>query len=37
MLNGADTLALPVNVPPPAFCTVKLRSAVAPTWIEPKS
>jgi hypothetical protein len=37
MLNGADTLALPDNVPPPVFCTVKLRSAVAFTETQPKS
>jgi hypothetical protein len=37
MLNGAVTLALPDKVPPPVFSTVKVRSAVVPTSIEPKS
>ena len=36
-LNGAGTLALPDSVPPPVFCTVNVRSAVVPTWMEPKS
>jgi hypothetical protein len=37
MMNGLETLALPDSVPPPVFCTVKVRSAVVPTGIDPKS
>src|ERR1035441_2771473 len=32
-----ETAALPDNVPPPVFWTVKARSAVVPTGIDPKS
>src|SRR5207245_9377914 len=31
MLNGKEVEALPVSIPPPAFVTVKVRSAVLPT------
>ena len=36
MLNGALVLALPVNVPPPMFVTVKVRVTSSPTAIRPK-
>jgi hypothetical protein len=36
MLYGALVLALPVSVPPPVFCTVKLLSAELPTTTVPK-
>ena len=36
-LNGDETAALPDNVPPPVFWTVKARSAVVATGIDPKS
>jgi hypothetical protein len=35
--NGAATLALPLSVPPPTFCTWNTRLEVAPTVSVPKS
>src|SRR2546422_204882 len=36
MLKGAVVETLPVSVPPPVFCTVKLLSAELPTLMSPK-
>jgi hypothetical protein len=35
MLNGEPTLAVPVNVPAPVFCTVKLFVVLVPVKIVP--
>ena len=35
MLNGAPTLAVPLNVPVPIFCTVKLFVLLVPSNIVP--
>ena len=35
MLNGAPTLAVPLNVPVPMFCTVKLFVLLVPFKIVP--
>jgi hypothetical protein len=35
MLKGEPTLAVPVNVPVPTFCTVKLLVALVPVKIVP--
>jgi hypothetical protein len=37
MLKGAATVAVPVRVPPPVFCTVKFCVEDEPTVTEPKA